>query len=224
MPESQLVKIAAGRFLLGILTLMAVFFLPAGTFMYGYAWVYMGVLFLPLIFVLSYLLKNNPDLLERRMRTNEREKKQQIFVFISGILITLAYVLPGFDFRLGWSQVPVWVALLADLIVLAGYGFVFLVFRENRYTSRVVEVETEQTVIDTGPYAIVRHPMYLGMVAMYVFSPLALGSYWAMIPAILIIPALMFRLLDEEKVLERDLAGYSDYMKKVKHHLFPGIW
>ncbi len=224
MNKSQLVKMAAGRFVLGVLVFLAIFFLPAGTFNYWYAWVYMGVLFLPLVFVFSYLLKNNPDLLERRMRTNEREKKQQLFVLMSGILITLAYVLPGFDFRLGWSQVPVWVALLADLVVLAGYGFVFLVFRENRYTSRVVEVETEQTVISTGPYGIVRHPMYLGMVAMYVFSPLALGSYWAMIPAVLIIPALMFRLLDEEKVLARDLPGYTEYMKKVKFHLFPGIW
>lgn len=224
MKKSDLIKMAASRFVLGVLVFLAIFFLPAGTFNYWHAWVYMGVLFLPLVFVFSYLLKNNPDLLERRMRTNEREKKQQLFVFISGILITLAYVLPGFDFRFGWSQVPLWVALLADLIVLAGYGFVFLVFRENRYTSRVVEVETEQTVISTGPYSLLRHPMYLGMVAMYVFSPLALGSFWAMIPAVLIIPALMFRLLDEEKVLSRDLPGYSDFMKKVKYHLFPGIW
>jgi protein-S-isoprenylcysteine O-methyltransferase Ste14 len=224
MEKSQLVKMAAGRFALGVLVLMAVFFLPAGTFAYWHAWVYMGALFLPLILVVFYLFKNDPGLLERRMRTNEREKKQQLFVLFSGILITLAYVLPGFDFRFGWSQVPVWAVILGDIVVLAGYGFVFLVFRENQYTSRVVEVEKEQSVISTGPYSIVRHPMYLGMIAMYVFTPLALGSYWAMIPAILIIPALMFRLLDEEKVLARDLPGYTDYMKKVSHHLFPGIW
>jgi protein-S-isoprenylcysteine O-methyltransferase Ste14 len=107
---------------------------------------------------------------------------------------------------------------------LAGYVFIFFVFRENQYTSRVVEVEKEQTVISSGPYAIVRHPMYLGIVIMYIFSPLALGSFWAVIPASFTIPILIFRLLNEEKVLERDLAGYSDYQAKVKYHLFPGIW
>ncbi len=224
MTRTQLLKKAFGRFVLGVIVLMAVFFLPAGTFAYWHAWVYMMVLFFPLIFVLSYLLKNDPGLLERRMRTNERENTQKVFVAVSGLLISLAYILPGFDFRFGWSQVPIWAVVLANLLVLGGYGFVFLVFRENQYTSRVVEVEAEQTVIQSGPYSIVRHPMYLGMVLMYVFSPLALGSFWALIPAILIIPALMFRLLEEEKVLARDLKGYTGYQANVKYHLFPGIW
>jgi protein-S-isoprenylcysteine O-methyltransferase Ste14 len=224
MDRTQLLKIVFIRAIMAVVFLIAIFFFPAGTLAYWQAWVYMAVLFLPLVFVLSYLIKNDPKLLERRMRTQEREKEQQIIVMVSSIFLILSFVLPGFDFRFGWSNVPVWLVFAADFLVLVGYVFIFFVFRENQYTSRVVEVEKEQTVISSGPYAIVRHPMYLGIVIMYVFSPLALGSYWAIIPALFTIPILVFRLLNEEKVLERDLAGYTDYQAKVKYHLFPSIW
>ncbi len=212
------------RFGLSLVVLMAVFFIPAGTFAYWHAWLYLAVLFIPLCFVVVYLLKNEPDLLERRMRSREPEKEQQAIIKFSFVTFTLAYILPGFDFRFGWSHVPVWLVILSAALVLDGYIFVVFVFRENRYASRVVEVEKEQLVISTGPYAIVRHPMYLGVAVMYLFSPLALGSYWALIPAAFTIPVLVFRLLNEEKVLERDLKGYVEYESKVKYHLFPGIW
>jgi protein-S-isoprenylcysteine O-methyltransferase Ste14 len=224
MERTELIKKVFIRGIMGVIFLMCIFFIPAGTFAYWQAWVYLAVLFLPLVYVLSYLIKNDPKLLERRMRTREREKEQQIIVLFSSIFLLLAFVLPGFDYRFGWSNVPVWLVFVADFLVLAGYIFIFFVFRENQYTSRVVEVEKEQTVISSGPYAIVRHPMYLGIVFMYVFTPLALGSYWAVIPALFTIPILVFRLLNEEKVLERDLAGYKEYQAKVKYHLFPGIW
>jgi protein-S-isoprenylcysteine O-methyltransferase Ste14 len=207
-----------------LLVLMAVFFLPAGTFSYWQGWLYLAVLFSPLCFVVVYLLKNEPDLLERRMHYREREKEQNLIIKLSYIPFTLAYILPGFDFRFGWSNTPVWLILMSDVLVLGSYLWVVNVFRTNRYASRVVEVEKEQTVISTGPYALVRHPMYTGVAVMYLFSPLALGSYWSVIPALFILPILVFRLLNEEKVLARDLPGYTEYMDKVKFHIFPGIW
>lgn len=209
---------------LSLLVLMAAFFLPAWTFSYWHGWVYLAVLFTPLVFVVAYLLKNEPDLLERRMHYREREKEQLLIIKLSYIPFILAYILPGFDFRFGWSHMPVWLVIVSDVLVLASYMWVVNVFRTNRYASRVVEVDKGQSVISTGPYALVRHPMYTGVAVMYLFSPLALGSYWAVIPALFILPILVYRLLNEEKVLARDLPGYVEYMAKVKYHLFPGIW
>jgi protein-S-isoprenylcysteine O-methyltransferase Ste14 len=212
------------RLIFSFLALAAAFFLPAGSLNYWQAWAYLAVLFIPFCFALVYLVRNHPDLLERRMRYHEREKEQQLIVKLSIFTFALAYILPGLDYRFGWSQVPVWLVWVSLAVVLASYFFVVSVFRTNQYASRIVEVEQEQTVISSGPYALVRHPMYFGTVIMYVFSPLALGSYWSIIPALFIFPVLIFRLLNEEKVLERDLKGYREYEAKVKYHLFPGIW
>jgi protein-S-isoprenylcysteine O-methyltransferase Ste14 len=220
----DLAKVVVTRFGLSLIFLVGMFFLPAGSFAFWNAWLYIAVLFIPLIFVVIYLLINHPDLLERRMHFKEPEKEQRSIIKFSYISFLLAYLLPGFDYRFGWSHVPVWLVIISAVLVLAGYLFVVYVFRENRFASRVVEVEKEQSVISTGPYALVRHPMYLGVAVMYLFSPLALGSYWAVIPALTTIPVLVFRLLNEEKVLERDLNGYPEYEAKVKYHLFPGIW
>ena len=220
----ELIKTVIIRFGLSIIVIPAMFFIPAGTFAYWQAWVYLVVLFVPLGFVLTYLLKNSPGLLERRMHMKEKEKEQNIIVKSSYLFFLLAFLLPGFDFRFGWSHIPVAFVLMANFLVFAGYMFVFLVFRENRYASRIVEVEEEQSIISTGPYSLVRHPMYLGTVVMYLASPIALGSYWAFFPALFIVPILVLRLLNEEKVLERDLKGYKEYQAKVKYHLIPGIW
>jgi protein-S-isoprenylcysteine O-methyltransferase Ste14 len=222
--NSKLVGMVIIRLIYSFLALAAFFFLPAGSLNYWQAWAYLAVLFIPLCFVMIYLVRNHPDLLERRMRYHEREKEQQLIIKLSIITFVLAYILPGLDYRFGWSHVPVWLVWFSLAVVLASYFFVVSVFRTNQYASRIVEVEQEQTVISSGPYAIVRHPMYLGMAVMYIFSPLALGSYWSIIPALFIIPVLVFRLLNEEKVLERDLKGYREYEAKVKYHLFPGIW
>jgi protein-S-isoprenylcysteine O-methyltransferase Ste14 len=200
------------------------FFLPAGTFAYWEAWAYLAILFIPMFFVLRYLLKNEPELLERRMRMREKEAKQKLIIKLSYLYFLLAFLLPGFDKRFEWSNVPVVLVIAADILVLLGYGMIFLVFRENRYASRIIEVEQEQKVISSGPYAIVRHPMYLGVSIMYIFSPLALGSYWAMIPSLLIIPLLVVRIRNEESVLVRELKGYQEYLQKTKYRFFPGIW
>ena len=222
--QSELIRMVFVRFLGAILVLSAVFFLPAGTFAYWEAWVYLAILFIPMLFVVIYLLKNDRELLARRMKVREREAEQKLIIKLSYIPFLLAFLLPGFDKRFGWSNVPVGVVVLADILVLLGYGIVFLVFRENRYASRIIEVEQEQTVISSGPYAIVRHPMYLGSLLLYILSPLALGSYWAMIPAILIIPIIVARIRNEESVLARDLNGYQEYMQKTRYRLIPGIW
>ncbi len=142
----------------------------------------------------------------------------------SWIYFLLAFVIPGFDYRFGWSDVPVAVVLASAVMVLLGYAMIIWVFRTNRYASRVVEVAEDQPVIDTGPYAIVRHPMYVGSVVLYTFSPLVLGSWWALLPALMIIPILVARIKNEEVVLLKGLKGYAEYRQKVRYRLVPGVW
>jgi protein-S-isoprenylcysteine O-methyltransferase Ste14 len=177
-----------------------------------------------MFFAFNYLLKNDPDLLEHRMRMRETQSAQKKVVSLSFVYFILAFLLPGFDKRFGWSDVPFDIALTADLMVLVSYLGVIQVFKANSYASRVVEVMKGQKVISTGPYAYVRHPMYTAVSFMYVFSPLALGSYWAMIPAALIIPLLVARIRNEEEVLEKELDGYVEYKQKTKYRLIPLIW
>ena len=208
----------------GILFIGAMFFIPAGTWNYWQAWVYIAILFIPMTGLSIYLLKNDPELLRRRMRRRETRQQQKLFLILSILSFFASYLLPGFDRRFGWTNVPVWVVIAADILVLFSYGFFFLVLRENSYASRVIEIEKGQQVISSGPYAIIRHPMYSGMMFLYILSPLALGSWIAVLPALLLIPLLVMRTIDEEKVLVSDLPGYKDYMQKVKYRLFPGIW
>jgi len=224
LPQGKLTKMVSVRLLVFVPLLLAMFFLPAGTFAYWEAWVYLTVLLIPMVLVLIYLLRNDPELLERRMRMREKESEQKLIIKISYLYFLLVFLLPGFDKRLGWSNIPVVVVIVADVLVLVSYGMFFLALRENRYASRIIEVEQEQKVISSGPYAIVRHPMYVGVSLMCIFTPLALGSYWAAIPSLLIIPLLVARIRNEESVLGRELKGYKEYMQKTKYRLIPGIW
>lgn len=213
------------RFLGALVFLCLILFLPAGTIYYWQAWVYLAILFLPITIVVAYLFKKSPDLLERRMRIEEKEPQQRLIIRLGVIFFLLVFLVPGLDRRFGWSSVPLPMVILADAIVIAGYSLVVWVFKENRYASRIVEVEKGQTVVTTGPYRIVRHPMYLGTMLMYGFTPLALGSYWAIIPAVgLMLPILVARILNEEEVLARELKGYKEYMTHTRHRLIPGIW
>lgn len=224
LSQSELIKMVFARLLIVIPLLLAMFFLPAGTFAYWEAWLYLTVLLTPMVLVLIYLLRNDPALLARRMRMREKEASQKLIVKLGSLYYLLIFLIPGFDKRFGWSNVPVVVVIVADVLVLLGYGMFFLVLRENRYASRIIEVEQGQEVISSGPYAIVRHPMYLGVSLMYILSPLALGSYWATIPSLLIIPLLVARIRNEESVLGRELKGYKEYMQKTTYRLIPGIW
>jgi protein-S-isoprenylcysteine O-methyltransferase Ste14 len=201
-----------------------VIILPAGKWDYWQGWLYLLILYIPMFFVLYYLLKNDPALLQRRMRMREKESVQRRIIVLSLVYFLVAFTLPGFDVRFGWSNMPSWVSLVADVLVLAGYMTFVWVLTINSYLSRVVEVEAGQKVITTGPYAIVRHPMYAGIILMYTASPVALGSWWALIPALFIVPLLVARIRNEEQVLLRDLPGYAEYVQKVKYRLLPGVW
>ena len=222
--RADLCKIVVSRYLMSIVALMILFFVPAWSLDYWEAWVYLFILFSPMLFVLVYLLNRSPELLARRMKFKEKATQQKLIIKLSYIPFSLAYILPGFDHRFGWSNPPFWIIILAQLLVVVGYGIVMLVFRENQFASRIVEVTENQKVITSGPYAIVRHPMYVGTLLLYVISPLALGSSWAVIPAVFIIPVLIFRIIDEEKMLANELEGYTEYMQKTRYRLVPGIW
>jgi protein-S-isoprenylcysteine O-methyltransferase Ste14 len=221
---ARLKKAVAIRVVFVFVFMGLMFFWPAGTFRYWQAWVYISVLLIPMLFVIAWLFRNEPELLERRIRMKEKERDQKAIIRWASIVILTALVLPGIDRRLGWSSVPLAIVIIADLIVLAGYGLCVLVFKENRYASRVVEVAAEQSVITTGPYSLIRHPMYLAVLIMYILSPLALGSYWAVLPALLLIFVLVARIRNEEKVLAEKLPGYREYLQRVRFRLIPGIW
>jgi protein-S-isoprenylcysteine O-methyltransferase Ste14 len=182
----KLLVSALSRILAGVVLVGCMLFLPAGTLQFWEGWLYMALLFLPVTIVGSVLLIRDPELLERRMRLREEEAPQRAVIAGSSLLLLAIYLLAGFDRRYGWSTIPSIVVLLADLFVLLGYLLFVLTIRENRYASRVVEVQDEQTVVTTGPYVLVRHPMYLAVTVMFGLSPLALGSYWALIPALLL--------------------------------------
>ena len=209
---------------LGLPIIALIILLPAGKWNYWQGWMYLLTLFIPMFFIFSYLLKNDPALLERRMRMREKEAVQRKVISASYIYFLVAFIMPGLDVRFGWSNVPPLVSIIADVFVFAGYMVFFWVLMTNSFLSRVVEVDTNQKVISAGPYAIVRHPMYFGVSIMYIASSLALGSYWAVPPSILIIPLLIVRIRNEEQVLLRDLPGYAEYTQKVCFRLIPGIW
>ena len=212
------------RLVFGIPIIGALLFWPAGTFDYWQAWAWAAALFIPMLISFIYLAKRDPALLERRSRLTETRTAQKWIIGLSSIYFIIIFILPGFDKRFGWSSVPVWLVLLADLGVLAGYGLYIWVLRTNSFASRVIEVEQGQKVISTGPYALVRHPMYLGMILLMIATPLALGSYWAFVPSLALIPILAARAKNEEELLVNELAGYREYTQKVRSRLFPGIW
>jgi len=224
LSTSDLRRMVYTRLAAALVLLPLFFFLPAGTIRYWEAWVYLAILLIPVFFVMRYLLKHDPVFLERRMRTREQQAPQKLVIKLSFLWFFLVFILPGLDQRFGWSNVPIAAVLAADLVVLLGYGVILRVFRENRYASRVVEVEKGQPVIQSGPYRVIRHPMYLGTVLMYLATPVALGSWWALLPALLIVPILVLRVRNEEKVLAEQLPGYREYMQKTRYRLIPGVW
>jgi protein-S-isoprenylcysteine O-methyltransferase Ste14 len=222
--KNNLIKTFIIRLILGIIVVGLILFLPAGTLRYWQAWLYMSVIFIPIIFVVFYFLKNDPSILKRRMNYKEKQKEQKSIITLSGIIFFIGFVIPGFDYRYQWSNVPFFIVLITNALVLLGYIFVFFVFKENSYASRIIEVEKGQKVITTGPYKIVRHPMYLGVLLMFLATPLALGSYVALIAYLLLPVFIVLRILNEEKVLIKKLKGYKEYCKITKYRLIPGVW
>jgi len=212
------------RVILFLAVMCIMFFAPARTFDYWQAWVYLVMIFSCACIVILYFLKHDPGLMERRMRTREKVKEQKKIIKFGWFLFLPTFIIPGFDKYYGWSHVPLYLVIVSDILVLAGYILVARVFRENSYTSRIVEVDTGQKVISTGPYAVVRHPMYTGVLVMYGFTPLALGSYWALIASFFLVIIIILRLLSEEKFLSQSLEGYREYLQKVRYRIIPGIW
>lgn len=224
MDRSRLVVDVTVRMVVMILIIGGLLFGFAGTIRYWQAWLYMAVLYVPSIAVTLYFFQRDPGFIERRMKWRERERAQQVGQSLIALLYISQFVVAGLDHRFGWSSVSPAFVIAADVLSLIGFWFIFIVFQVNRYAASTVEVEQGQQVISTGPYSLVRHPMYLGGLLMLLFSPLALGSWWAMIFGVLISFGLVFRIKNEEEVLVRDLPGYEDYRSRVRWRLIPGVW
>ena len=214
-----LVKMVSGMLLMGL-----VLFLPAGTWRYPGGWLFCGLLFLPMLVLGALLLWKAPALLEKRLNTKEQEKTQMAVVAVSSLLFLAAFVAAGLDFRFGWTHVPIWLVCLAAVLQLAAYGLYAEVMRENAWLSRTVEVQENQKVIDTGLYGIILHPMYTATILLFLAMPLVLGS-WVSFAIMLLYPVvIVFRIRNEEQVLEAGLAGYREYKQRVRCRLLPFIW
>jgi len=220
----SLALMALWRLVAGMAFIALLLFLPAGTTAYWEAWIYLVVLFTPVLVVGSILLLRDPELLERRMTLREQESSQRTVLLFSTIVLLVIYLVPGFDKRFGWSDVPPIVVLVSDALILGGYGLFALTLRENRFASRVVELQAEQQVIQTGPYRLVRHPMYTAIAVMFILTPLALGSWWGLLASAAFPLVLVGRIRGEEELLGRDLPGYEEYTQRVRYRLIPLIW
>lgn len=211
-------------FLCGLFITGAMLFVPAGTLTYRGAWLFIALLFTPILVVGIMLMIKNPELLRKRLEMKEREKEQKSVVALSGLLLVASFIVAGLDYRFGWSNIPDAVVAIASVVLLVGYALYAEVLRENTYLSRVVEVQEGQRVIDTGLYGIVRHPMYFAVSLLYLAIPLILGSWWALLVMSPCILLLVLRIKNEEQVLHQGLPGYTDYTKRVRYHMIPWLW
>ncbi len=218
----------AGLSLVVLTVLMGLLlFIPAGTIHYWQAWVYLLIFMGASLLTTLYLMKKDPALLNRRIRggpTAEKRRTQKLIMFCTSICFIALLVVPALDHRLRWSAMPLSCVIVGDVLVAIGFYFIFLVYKENTFTSATIEVAEDQKVISTGPYAIVRHPMYASSLLYLVGTPFALGSFWGLIALSAIIPFLIWRLYDEESFLAGNLSGYTEYQTKVRHRLIPFIW
>ena len=210
-----------------IVVLALLLFLPAWTIDYWQAWIFLAVFSVSVLAITIYLMKEDPKLLERRVNAGpgaEKQKSQKIIQLLATIAFVAVLVVPAIDHRFGWSTMPTYVVAIGDLLVVLGLFIIFLVFKENTFSSGTIEVGSEQKVIATGPYAHVRHPMYIGALIMLLGMPLALGSWWGLFTIIPMTLVIAWRLLEEEKFLAENLSGYSDYRNKVRCRLVPLVW
>ena len=204
-----------------------VLFFTAGTLHYWQGWVYLAVFFGASILITLYLMRKDPALLERRMQggpTAEKAPTQKLVMTLASLGFIATIVVPALDYRFRWSNVPIYVVIAGDVLTALGFLITFRVFQENTFTSATVEIAQDQKVISTGPYAIVRHPMYVGGLLIFIGAPLALGSYWGLLAFLVALPALVWRLLDEEKFLAKNLPGYVEYKQRVRYRIIPLVW
>ena len=202
-------------------------FTAAGTVRYWQAWVFLAVFFGASLLTTLYLMKHDPALLRRRLAGGpaaEKTPTQRLIMFLASIGFIGLLVVPAVDYRFGWSTEPLYAVVSGDILIVVGFSIGFLVFRENSFTSATIEIAEDQKVIATGPYALVRHPQYAGALLYLVGMPLALGSWWGLLVLAAMVPVLIWRLLDEERLLAKDLPGYADYRRNVRSRLIPGIY
>ena len=219
-----LVKKSIVRLVLGIVLIGIFVFFPAGSFSFWNGWLYLTTILALISYGFIWMYKYDPKLLERRLRSREKESTQVVFIVFSSLLILGIFILPGLDYRYSWSRVPLVVVGIAELLFIISDLLMLRVMKENRYASRVIEVEEAQKVVDIGMYSIVRHPMYMAMSVFYMSTSLVLGSYVGLIPGVLLPFLLTIRIKNEEKVLEKELKGYKEYKEKVKYRMIPYIW
>ena len=223
MDRDLLLK-ALTKYLLGVIVLGILLFLPAGSLHYWQGWLLMGILFIPMFVAGIVLMAKNPELLRKRLNAKEKEDEQKSVVALSGLLFFTAFVLAGLNWRFGLWLLPEWMVWVAAVLFLASYILYAEVMRENTYLSRTVEVQDDQKVIDTGLYGIVRHPMYMATTVMFLTMPLVLGSPISFLIMLGYIPVIVKRISNEEAVLEQGLEGYKDYKKKVRYKMIPFLW
>ncbi len=212
------------RFAAGLLLVGLLLFFPAGTFRYPQAWLLIGILFIPMFIAGLVMMKVNPELLRKRLNVKEKETEQREVILFSGLMFLTAFILAGLSFRFGWLMLPFPASIIAAAVFLAAYALYAEVLRENTYLSRTIEVQEDQKVIDTGLYGIVRHPMYMATVFLFLAMPLVLGSVISFVIMLSYIPIIAKRIRNEEEVLTEGLTGYKEYKEKVKYRMIPFIW
>jgi protein-S-isoprenylcysteine O-methyltransferase Ste14 len=215
---------AISKFLLGVILIGLLIFLPANTLKYKNGWIFMGLLFIPMLIAGIFMMIKNPKLLASRLDAKEKQKEQNIVIKISGLMFIVGFILAGFDFRYNWSNIPPYFTYIFSVIFLLSYFMWAIVLKQNTYLSRTIKVEESQTVIDTGLYSVIRHPMYTATIFLFLSMPLILGSLISFFVFLIYPILIIIRIINEEKYLTNNLEGYKEYKKKVKYRLIPFIW
>ena len=222
--NSRLFTKAITRFLAGLLIVGLLLFVPAGTLAYWQAWLLTGILFVPMFIAGLVMMKKSPDLLRKRLNVKEEQSEQKTVILLSGLMFLAAFVFAGLNFRFQWIILPDWVSFAAAAVFLLAYTLYAEVLRENAYLSRTIEVQENQKVIDTGLYGVVRHPMYMSTLLLFLSMPLVLGSLLSFVITLAYVPIIAKRIRNEEQVLEEGLEGYTEYKKRVKFKVIPFVW
>lgn len=215
---------ALTKLLLGIILLGVLLFVPAWTLDFFGAWLFITLLFVPMLIVGAVLFIRSPELLKKRLSAKEKQGAQRGVIALSGLMFPVGFIVSALDFRFAWSHVPAWLVVVASVLFIVGYGLYAEVLRENAYLSRTIEVQDSQVVVDTGLYGVIRHPMYLATLLIFLPIPLILGSFWGVLPFALYPALIVVRILNEEKLLSDELDGYKEYKTRVKYRLIPFIW
>jgi protein-S-isoprenylcysteine O-methyltransferase Ste14 len=222
--DNKLFIQAIGKYLIGLILVSVLLFIPAGTLHYWNAWLLIGVLFIPMLIVGIVLAIKNPELMRKRLNSKETEKEQKSVILFSGLMFAGGFVVAGLDYRYQWLVLPKWLVFVSTAVFLFAYLLYAEVLRENQYLSRTIEVQENQKVVDTGLYGVVRHPMYTSTIILFLSIPLVLGSFFSLLIFMIYPVITVKRIRNEEEVLEKSLEGYSEYKKRIKYRLIPFIW